>query len=43
MELILTLNRERGMTILVVTHDPRVAEQTQRVIRLEDGLLEGAG
>ena len=39
MELILTLNRERGTTILVVTHDPRVAEQTQREIRLEDGLL----
>jgi putative ABC transport system ATP-binding protein len=43
MELILTLNRERGTTILVVTHDPRVAEQTQRIISLEDGLLEGTG
>ncbi len=45
MELILTLNRERGTTILVVTHDPRVAEQTQRVIRLQDGLVisEAAG
>jgi putative ABC transport system ATP-binding protein len=40
MELILELNRERGMTILVVTHDPRVAEQTQRILRLQDGLLE---
>jgi putative ABC transport system ATP-binding protein len=39
MELILTLNRERGTTILVVTHDPRVAEQTQRIISLEDGLV----
>ena len=39
MELILTLNRERGTTVLVVTHDPRVAEQTQRVVRLEDGLV----
>jgi putative ABC transport system ATP-binding protein len=39
MELILALNREQGMTILVVTHDPRIAEQTQRVINLADGLI----
>jgi predicted ABC-type transport system involved in lysophospholipase L1 biosynthesis ATPase subunit len=31
------------MTIIIVTHDPRIAEQTQRVLRLMDGLLvEGA-
>jgi putative ABC transport system ATP-binding protein len=39
-ELILRLNKERGMTIIVVTHDPKVAEQTQRIIRLKDGLVE---
>ena len=39
MELILRLNRERGTTIIIVTHDPRVAEQTQRTLRLMDGLI----
>jgi putative ABC transport system ATP-binding protein len=39
MDLILGLNRERGTTVIIVTHDPRIAEQTQRVIRLMDGLL----
>ena len=39
MDLILNLNRERGTTIIIVTHDPRIAEQTQRVIRLMDGLM----
>ncbi len=40
MELILMLNKERGTTVVVVTHDPRIAEQTNRVITLKDGLLE---
>jgi putative ABC transport system ATP-binding protein len=42
MNLLLTLNRERGTTLIIVTHDPTIAAQTQRVIRLRDGLLEEA-
>lgn len=41
MDLLLSLNRERGTTLIIVTHDPKIAEQTQRVIRLMDGHLEG--
>jgi putative ABC transport system ATP-binding protein len=40
MALLLNLNRERGTTLIIVTHDPNIAAQTQRVIRLRDGLLE---
>jgi putative ABC transport system ATP-binding protein len=40
MSLLLGLNRERGLTLIVVTHDPAIAAQTQRVIRLKDGLIE---
>jgi putative ABC transport system ATP-binding protein len=40
MSLLLTLNKERGTTLIIVTHDPIVAEQTQRAIRLRDGRLE---
>ncbi len=42
MALLLNLNRERGTTLIIVTHDPIIAEQTQRVIRLRDGMLESA-
>jgi len=40
MNLILNLNKERGTTIIIVTHDPNIASQTGRVLRLRDGLLE---
>jgi putative ABC transport system ATP-binding protein len=40
MSLLLTLNKERGTTLIIVTHDPIVAEHTQRAIRLHDGQLE---
>ncbi len=39
MELIRRLNRERGTTFLVVTHDPAVARQTNRVVVMGDGKI----
>ena len=36
------LNREEGVTIVVVTHDPEVAERCGRIIRIRDGRIEGA-
>ncbi len=40
MNLLLSLNKERGTTLIIVTHDPNIAAQTQRVIRLRDGELD---
>lgn len=40
MNLLLNLNKELGTTLIIVTHDPKIAEQTQRVIRLRDGVLD---
>jgi putative ABC transport system ATP-binding protein len=36
-DLILSLRRERGMTVIVATHDPGVASRCDRVVRLRDG------
>lgn len=40
MHLLLSLNHERSTTLIIVTHDPDVAAQTQRIIHLRDGLVE---
>ncbi|MCY4486469.1 MAG: ABC transporter permease [Deltaproteobacteria bacterium] len=39
-ELFKTLNREKGITIVFVTHDPEVASHGQRIIHFKDGLVE---
>ena len=33
------LNRTQGTTVAVVTHDPRVAQATQRILRMQDGRI----
>jgi putative ABC transport system ATP-binding protein len=38
-ELLETLNRESGTTIILVTHDLNLARRAQRVIRLADGVV----
>jgi len=38
-DLILELNRSRGTTVIIVTHDQKIAGETQRVIHLQDGLV----
>jgi putative ABC transport system ATP-binding protein len=40
MTLLLNLNKNFGTTLIIVTHDPTIAEQTRRVIRLRDGVLD---
>ncbi len=39
-QLMRQFNHERRQTFILVTHDPLVAEQTNRVIRLSDGRVE---
>ena len=39
MNLLTTLNREDGMTIIVVTHESGVANQANRIIHIKDGVI----
>jgi putative ABC transport system ATP-binding protein len=39
MNLLLNLNKERGTTLIIVTHDPEIAEMTQRIVMIRDGVV----
>ena len=39
-DLLESLNRESGCTIVLVTHDAALARRTERTIRLRDGVIE---
>ncbi len=39
MRILQRLNREQGLTVVLVTHEPDIAEYAQRVLTMRDGLL----
>ena len=41
MEIITRLNKERGLTAIVVTHDPEIAALCSRRIQIRDGRIDG--
>jgi putative ABC transport system ATP-binding protein len=42
LDLLQTLNKSHGKTIVMVTHDPHAAERATRTVHLEKGTLAGA-
>jgi ABC-type lipoprotein export system ATPase subunit len=39
MDLLETINREQGTTVFIVTHDPKVARRTRRILTMRDGKI----
>lgn len=40
MELLASLNRDKGITVIMITHEPEMAAFAKRVIHFRDGLVE---
>ena len=40
MNLLTSINRERGVTVIMVTHEPDMAAYAKRMVRFRDGLIE---
>jgi putative ABC transport system ATP-binding protein len=43
LDLLQTLNREHGKTIVMVTHDPHAADRARRTLHLDKGVLTASG
>ena len=43
MNLLLEMAREKGITVLIVTHDSRVAQLADRIVMIDDGVLIDQG
>ena len=43
LDLLAAVRRRRGMTVLVVSHDPAIAARADRVVHLVDGRIENPG
>ena len=41
MAILESLNRDRGLTVILVTHEPEVAQHAKRILTLRDGALIG--
>jgi putative ABC transport system ATP-binding protein len=41
MDLFVTLNRERGITFVISTHDTRIMGYARRLVSMRDGMIVG--
>jgi len=41
MDILINLNKERGVTLLIITHDSLIARHAKKIIRLKDGKIVG--
>ncbi|MBW1798044.1 MAG: ABC transporter ATP-binding protein [Deltaproteobacteria bacterium] len=39
MQLFADLNSEEGITVIIITHDPKIAQQCRRSVRMQDGVI----
>lgn len=43
MDILMRLCKESGKTLIIVTHDPSIAERCDRIVQMADGRIEGNG
>lgn len=40
MKLLLSLNKEKGTTLIIISHDPEISHMAERIIYIRDGVVE---